>query len=91
MLFLLKMARFMIHIAGPGDIVSTSGAHWKKWRSIMNPGFASGHLMTLVPGMVDDGVIFVNKLSEHAAKPEVFRLEEDATRLTIDIVRDQKT
>ena len=26
---------FMIHLAGPGDIVSSNGEHWKKWRSIM--------------------------------------------------------
>jgi cytochrome P450 len=77
---------FMIHLAGPGDLVSSNGAHWKKWRSIMNPGFAASHLMTLAPGIVDDVVVFSDKLAEHAEKGEVFRLEEDATRLTVDII-----
>ena len=76
----------MIHLAGPGDLVSSGGAHWKKWRSIMNPGFAASHLMTLVPAIVDESVIFTEKLGEHAEKNEVFRLEEDATRLTVDII-----
>lgn len=42
--------------------------------------------MTLVPDIVDDGVVFTAKLSEHAERGEVFRLEEDATRLTVDII-----
>lgn len=42
--------------------------------------------MTLVPGIVDDSIIFTEKLASHAAKGEVFRLEEDATRLTVDII-----
>lgn len=77
---------FMVHLAGEGDLVSSDGPHWKKWRSCMNPGFAAGHLMTLVPGIVDDSLVFVEKLAEHADKGEVFRLEEDATRLTVDII-----
>lgn len=80
------MDDFMIHLAGPGNLVSSNGAHWKKWRSIMNPGFAAQHLMTLVPGIVDQSIIFTGKLTEHAEKKEVFRLEEDATRLTVDII-----
>ena len=80
------LKNFMIFLAGEGDLVSSNGAHWKKWRSIMNPGFAASHLMTLVSGIVNDGLIFVEKLAEHADKREVFRLEEDATRLTFDII-----
>lgn len=80
------MAIFMVPLAGPGDLVASNGAHWKKWRSIMNPGFAASHLMTLVPGIVDHSVIFTEKLAEHAEKGEVFRLEEDVTRLTVDVI-----
>ena len=71
---------FMVPLAGHGDMVSSSGPHWKKWRSIFNPGFAGGHLMTLIPGIVDQVAIFVEKLSELSAKQEPFRLEEIATR-----------
>ena len=80
------ISKFMIHLSGPGDIVSSNGSHWKKWRTIMNPGFASAHLMTLASGIVDDSIVFTEKLAEHAKKEEVFRLEEDATRLTVDII-----
>jgi cytochrome P450 len=71
---------FMVPLAGHGDMVSSSGPHWKKWRSIFNPGFAGGHLMTLVPGIVDQVAIFVERLSELSSKQEPFRLEETATR-----------
>ena len=29
------LREFMIYLAGPGDIVSSNGEHWKKWRQIM--------------------------------------------------------
>ena len=77
---------FMEHLAGEGDLVSSNSKHWKRWRAIMNPGFAAGHLMTLVPSIVDHSIVFTEKLSEHADKGEAFRLEEDATRLTFDII-----
>ena len=71
---------FMVPLAGHGDMVSSSGPHWRKWRSIFNPGFAGGHLMTLVPGIVDQVAIFAERLSELSSKQEPFRLEETATR-----------
>ena len=70
----------MIHLAGPGDMVSSDGPHWKKWRAIFNPGFAGSHLMTLVPGIVDYVTIFAEKLTDLSTKHEPFRLEEIATR-----------
>lgn len=81
-----SLAELMVHIAGEGDLVSSEGAHWKTWRSILNPGFAASHLMTLAAGIVDDSLVFVEILEEHAQKQDVFRLEEAATRLTVDII-----
>lgn len=77
---------FMVHLAGPGDMVSSNGQHWKKWRTIFNPGFAASHLITLTPLILDKAAIFIEKLAEHAKRGDVFRLEEDATRLTVDII-----
>jgi cytochrome P450 len=71
---------FTVPLAGHGDMISSGGPHWKKWRSIFNPGFAGGHLMTLVPGIVDQVAIFAETLSELSSKQEPFRLEEIATR-----------
>jgi cytochrome P450 len=74
------MKPFLIHLAGHGDMVSSDGPHWKKWRSVFNPGFASSHLMTLVPGIVNYVTIFANKLTDLSNKHEPFRLEEITTR-----------
>jgi cytochrome P450 len=71
---------FLTPLAGPGDMVSSDGPHWKKWRSIFNPGFAGSHLMSLVPGIVDHITIFTEKLSDLAMRREPFRLEEITTR-----------
>ncbi|KAF2738491.1 cytochrome P450 [Polyplosphaeria fusca] len=42
--------------------------------------------MDQVPVIVDFGLIFVDILDKHAAKNEIFRLEEDATKMTIDVI-----
>lgn len=77
---------FLVPLVGHGDMVSSNGELWKKWRTMFNPGFSTQHLMTLVPGIVDDVQVYVEKLKKHAEKKDVFRLEEETTRLTIDVI-----
>ena len=81
-----RLAEILSPVAGRDNMVSSNGAQWKMLRSTFNPGFSSAHLMTLVPGMVDEGEIFAKILSEHAAQKDVFVLEEAATRVTVDII-----
>jgi cytochrome P450 len=33
---------------GGKDLVTMEGNEWKTWRAVYNPGFAAGHLMTMV-------------------------------------------
>ena len=80
------LGKYLSMLLGPGDMVSSHGEHWKRWRSVFNPGFAGSHLMSLVPGIVDESLIFCEKMGEHAEDGKVFRLEEEATRLTVDII-----
>ena len=67
-------------------MVGLEGSKWKMVRSMFNPGFAGGHLMTLVGDIVDDSVTFCDILKEKAKTGEVFSMEEIATRLTVDII-----
>jgi hypothetical protein len=53
---------------------------------VFNPGFAGSHLMSLVPGIVEDSLVFCEILSQCAASSKLVRLEELATRLTVDII-----
>lgn len=73
-------------LIGEKNLVTLEGREWKMWRGIFNPGFASGHLMSLVGDMVSDTLRFTQILSNYAAERDVFELEEAATRLTVDII-----
>lgn len=81
-----EVEKFMRNIGGPGNMVSSEGAEWKKWRSAFNPGFSASHLMSLVPSILDDVLIFNEILTKHAKNQEVFRMERATTSLTVDII-----
>ncbi len=78
--------KLIVPLVGEESLVLIEGQKWKKWRAAFNPGFSAGHLMTLVPGIVDTGTIFTEILTEHANNGNVFRLEEAATNLTVDVI-----
>ncbi|CAK3833139.1 cytochrome P450 [Lecanosticta acicola] len=80
------MKPYLDKLVGPDDMISANGELWQKWRRMFNPGFSSQHLTTLIPGIVDDVLVYVENLKQHADKEEVFRLEEDTTRLTVDVI-----
>ena len=42
--------------------------------------------MTLVDGIVDDSLVFMDVLSKHADTGEIFSMEEAATRVTVDVI-----
>jgi cytochrome P450 len=77
---------FTEHLTGSSSMLVSEGAEWKAMRSMFNPGFSAGHLITLVPGIVDDSVIFGERLAEMANSGEIFLLEEMAARVTVDII-----
>ena len=72
-------------VLGKGNMVSIEGAHHKFVRSMFNPGFSLNNIMNLVQDVVDDVIIFKNKLQKMAETNEIFRMEELATQLTIDV------
>ncbi|KAF2725982.1 cytochrome P450 [Polychaeton citri CBS 116435] len=73
-------------LGGPGNMVTSEGAKWKKWRSAFSPCFSASHLMSLVPAIVDECVTFCDTLTEKAKKKELFRIERAATKLTVDVI-----
>lgn len=73
-------------LAGKRNILTTEGQLWKKWRSVFNPGFSIQQVVSQVPVIVDCAQAFVNLLDQHAAADHVFRLEEDTTKITIDVI-----
>jgi len=77
---------YMNRLLGMSNMVGLEGAAWKVMRAMFNPGFASGHLMTLLPYIIDATVVFGEALREKARSGELFEMEELATRLTVDVV-----
>lgn len=74
------------HLTGKNSMLLLDGPKWRNIRALFNPGFAAGHLMTLVGGIVDDTMIFRNILADHAASGDLFPLEEAAALLTLDVM-----
>lgn len=71
-------------INGGPNILTMNGNEWKYWRTLFNPGFAPGYLQEQVPSIVDSVEIFCSQL--RAREGTVFRLEDVATRLTMEII-----
>ena len=80
------LLQYMQSLVGSKNLITMEGQDWKYWRGIFNPGFSVGHLMTLVPGIVEDTLTYCDILREHATKGDMFQLEEVTTKLTVDII-----
>jgi cytochrome P450 len=53
-------------VIGTESMITLEGEHWQKLRKMFNPAFSQGHLEKLVPGIVDETLIFVDILNEAA-------------------------
>lgn len=80
------MRHFLKPLTGKYDLVTLEGPIWKRWRAIFNPGFGASHIMTLIPGMVEDVSVCKEILCSHAEKGALFCLENLAFNLTIEII-----
>lgn len=61
-------------VIGNASMITLEGEHWQRLRKMFNPAFSQAHLETLVPGMVTDGLVFVQKLEEAAKLDEALLL-----------------
>jgi cytochrome P450 len=73
-------------LAGPANIITLEGQLWKKWRSIFNPGFSIQQIVSQVPTIVECTDKLINILDGHVASNQVFRMEEETTKITIDVI-----
>lgn len=73
-------------LTGRHSLLTIEGKRHKKWRNIFNPGFSNSHLMTLVGGIVQDSLVFLDILGMHADRGDIFLMEEAATRFTVDVI-----
>ncbi|KAI1467504.1 cytochrome P450 [Daldinia caldariorum] len=74
------------YFTGGEDLVNLDGPEWKKARSMFNPGFSAKNLLSLVPDMMEEVLVFRERLRKAAASAEVIKLTNYTTDLTVDIV-----
>ena len=48
--------------------------YWRKIRKMFNPGFSVSHLETLIPGIVEESLVFVKILEEAARHDAILQL-----------------
>ena len=77
---------FLYPLANGKDLVSMDGREWKYWRSIFNPGFGNSHLMTLVPDIVSQTMVFCKVLEHHARESDIFQMKSLTDNLAMDII-----
>jgi len=77
---------FLYPLANGKDIVSMDGREWKYWRTIFNPGFSASHLMTLVPEIVNETMVFCEVLRYHANKQDIFKMKALTDHLAMDVI-----
>jgi cytochrome P450 len=78
--------KFMQPVTGGHDLVSMEGQTWKIWRKTFNPAFSANHMMTLVPSMMEEVMVFRDILREHAEKQAMFSLDEATINATMDVI-----
>ncbi|KAK8032071.1 hypothetical protein PG990_001805 [Apiospora arundinis] len=59
---------------------------WKAIRRRYNPGFASQHLMTLLPVIMDKMTTYLENIDSFVRSGKTFSLDELTTNLTFDII-----
>ena len=66
-------------ILGRNSIVVLEGDRWKRLRKMFNPAFAQGQLDALIPAIVEECEIFVQKLTGYADSGEVIKMMQLTT------------
>lgn len=80
------LGEYMHPITGGNNLVTMEGNEWKTWRNIFNPGFSSGHLMTLIPAIMKDVSTFCEILRTASTGSEIVSMDSLTTRLSLDII-----
>jgi cytochrome P450 len=65
---------FMLPILGKTSLVTAKGDYWRKVRKMFSPAFATSHLETLVPGIIEESLVFIKVLNDAADSLQVLKL-----------------
>lgn len=73
-------------LTGTESIFSLHGKEWQQQRAWFAPAFSLSHLLALVPGMVEEVLIFKESLTKFAVSNETFSMADELVKLTMDVI-----
>lgn len=76
----------VIHVVGYKSLLTQEGEQWKQSRKRFNPGFATGHLLTMLPAIVAKVPRFIKLMEKYSEAGQVFPLSKPIINLTFDII-----
>jgi cytochrome P450 len=80
------LPRFFKPIAGGSNLFDLPEKDWKPWRTVFSKGFNADHVMSLVPGIVKETVVYAETLRGLARKGDIFCLDTTTLRFTMDMI-----
>ncbi|KAL0264058.1 hypothetical protein SLS55_000002 [Diplodia seriata] len=73
-------------LTGGPNLFTMPDESWKRWRAIFSPGFSPTYMLQQTPKIVDECRVFCEKMRARASENQMFHLEEDTLRLTLDVI-----
>ncbi|RDW69974.1 hypothetical protein BP5796_08371 [Coleophoma crateriformis] len=77
---------FLRGLAGSKSIFSTEGAEWAAQRSWFSPAFSAANILTFIPSMVEETLVFRENLTQMASSQQKFSVMDLSLRLAIDVI-----
>lgn len=72
-------------ITGGYELFTMEGPMWKYWRSTFAHGFSSSHIVTVIPELIEEALVFRDILREKAKEGVRFSLESVTANLAADL------
>ena len=67
--------KILLPMTGKTSVITVpTDDYWRKIRKMFNPGFSVSHLETLIPGIVEESLVFVKILEEAARHDAILQL-----------------
>ena len=82
----LELQNWFRSITGGPAMFDMSVEEWKPWRALFNPGYSAANLLTHVPHIVEETLVYREILKDHAEKGDMFQLNNITLRFTLDLI-----
>ncbi|MCJ1360573.1 MAG: hypothetical protein MMC33_010581 [Icmadophila ericetorum] len=77
---------FFRPFAGGDNLFTMNGPEWKRSRALFTPGFQASYIMNQLPHILEETLVYVDILKEHAQKGDIFSLDDVTIWFTMDII-----